>query len=197
MILQTQRLLLRDLVLTDAPALNEIERDSRVTRYMCYDPQAPDQTRAWIEGALKDQSADPRRAYDLGIVMRTATPPEVLIGRCGLGIQRPDHREAALWYELGPAHWGQGYAVEATSALLDFAFGPLGLHRVWADCDPRNTASCRVVTRLGMTLEGCLRENWFLKGEWCDSMIYGILDNEWKGHHGQRTRAPSKNENEW
>ncbi len=181
MMLDTPRLVLRELALDDITALNEIERDARVTRYMAYDVQSLDQTRAYIENAVREQSAEPRRTYDLAVVARTS---DALIGRCGLGISRPEHREASVWYELHPAQWGRGYAGEAVAALLDFAFTTLGLHRVWADCDPRNTASCRVVERLGLVREGLLRENYFLKGEWCDAAIYGILEHEWQEFRG-------------
>jgi [ribosomal protein S5]-alanine N-acetyltransferase len=196
MTLQTPRLVLRELCPDDAAALNEIDADTRVTRFLSYEPQSPDQTHAYIERAIKQQSDNPRLVYDFAIVpqqpahMRldnsaesttSCAEPSVrpLIGRCGLGIQRPDHREAMLWYLLHPAHWGNRYALEAASALVTFAFTTLGLHRVWADCDPRNTASCSVAQRLGMTLEGRLRENWFLKGEWCNTSLYAILENEW------------------
>ena len=183
MFLQTQRLFLRELAEQDAAALHEIERDPRVTRYTSFDPRSLEEVRAYIEKAIRDQS-DAQRVFDLAVIPREDgeerdrdfSPP---IGRCGLGIYRPEHCEAALWYELHPARWGKGYAVEAASALLDYAFGPLGLHRVWADCDPRNAASCRVAERLGMTLEGRLRENHLLKGEWCSTALYAILEGEW------------------
>ncbi len=190
MMLQTPRLMLRELCAEDGPALNEIERDPRVTRYMAFDPQSPDQTRAYIEAAIRQQSDDPRRTYDLAIVLRNQRPDAashpsgVLIGRCALNIERPEHHESALWYLLSPAHWGRGYAVEAVTALLQHAFGTLHLHRVWADCDPRNSPSCRVAARLGMILEGRLRENYFLKGEWCSSAVYGILESEWSACGG-------------
>ena len=127
MTLETERLLLRELNPKDAAVLNAIESDPRVTRYMAFDPQTPDQTRAYIEAALRDQSSDPRRTYDLAVTVRGTTR---LIGRCGLGINRPEHAEATLWYLLHPAEWGRRYAVEAAGAMLDFAFGRLGLHRV-------------------------------------------------------------------
>ncbi|MFO0838069.1 MAG: GNAT family protein [Phycisphaerae bacterium] len=177
MTIRTPRLVLRDLVPSDAQALNEIERDERVTRYMPYAPHTADDTRRYIEEDLRRQSEQPRRVFEYAMVPHDAAD---LIGRCGLRIERPEHREAMLWYAVHPDHWRRGYAREAVSALLDRAFGELALHRVFADCDPRNTPSCRLAERMGMTLEGRLRENYFLKGEWCDSMIYGILDREWK-----------------
>lgn len=177
MTLDTPRLILRDMTPADAEPLNEIERDPRVTRYVTYDRQSLDDTRAYLEQKQAEQAESPRRIHDLAIVPRGA---ERLIGKCGLHVNRPEHFEAVIWYELHPDAWGKGYAVEAASAVLDLAFGPLALHRVWADCDPRNVASCKVARRLGMTLEGTLRENYFLKGEWCSTAVYAILQREWR-----------------
>lgn len=180
--LRTPRLNLRELTPGDVPALNAIERDERVTRYMAFDAPTLQQTTDYIAAAVAQQSAEPRRTYELALVRwdegTEADGP--LVGRCGLGIQRPEHREAMVWYLLHPAQWGQGLAAEAVVALLGFAFDQLDLHRVWADCDPRNSASCRLVERLGFQREGTLRQNYWLRGEWCDSAIYGLLAPEWR-----------------
>ena len=66
-------------------------------------------------------------------------------------------------------------------AMLDIAFGPLGLHRVYAELDPRNTASIRLCERLGMRSEAYFVEHMMFKGAWADTGIYGILDREWTG----------------
>jgi RimJ/RimL family protein N-acetyltransferase len=96
-----------------------------------------------------------------------------------------------LWYTIHPSYWGQGYATEAAHGLLAFGFGELRLHRIWADCDPANLASVRVLEKLGMRREGHLIENAWIKGAWEDSLIFAILDREWTsasrvpvdGHH--------------
>lgn len=184
MTLSTPRLLLRELLPTDAAALNEFESNPDVTRYMSFDAQTMEQTRVYLAEAVQIREKSPRTIYDLAIVLRAdAAASEVdgvLIGRCGLGLRRPEHREAELWYVLHPAQVGHGYATEAAAALLDFGFETLGLHRIYADCDPRNAASCRVTERLGMRLEGVMRENYWLRGEWCNASIYAVLEHEWK-----------------
>jgi aminoglycoside 6'-N-acetyltransferase len=63
--------------------------------------------------------------------------------------------------------------------MLDYAFGTLGLHRVYAELDPRNTASVALCGRLGMREEGYLREDMWLKGEWSDTGVYAVLASEW------------------
>ena len=102
-----------------------------------------------------------------------------LIGWCGLGISDDEPREAIVWYTLHPDAWNRGYTTEAARALVDFGFRTLGLHRVGADCDPANVASWRVLEKLGMRREGHLREKFWIKGEWVDSLIFAILDHEW------------------
>jgi RimJ/RimL family protein N-acetyltransferase len=172
--IRTARLLLRELSPDDAPALNAIESDPRVTRFMAFDPQSPADTQRYLEANRTLQSEAPRRVFDLAIVAADGR----LIGRCGLKVSRPEHFEGNVWYVLHPEHWGRGFAAEAVAALLEFGFGGLKLHRIWADCDPRNVASCHLAEKLGMRLEGRLRENYWLKGEWCDTVVYAMLAHE-------------------
>jgi len=91
------------------------------------------------------------------------------------------HRQAEIGWVLNPEYHGHGYATEAARDLIELAFGSLDMHRVWAQLDPRNTASARVCERLGMRHEAHLRQDMWLKGEWTDSVIYAILDSEWRG----------------
>jgi RimJ/RimL family protein N-acetyltransferase len=64
--------------------------------------------------------------------------------------------------------------------MLRLGFVELGLHRIIGQCDARNTASARVMERLGMRREAHLIANEFVKGEWTDELIYAMLDREWK-----------------
>jgi RimJ/RimL family protein N-acetyltransferase len=68
---------------------------------------------------------------------------------------------------------------EAARRMVDLALVELGLRRVFLDCDPRNTGAVRLAEKLGMRREGQLRENVHIKGEWCDSLFYGVLASEW------------------
>lgn len=77
------------------------------------------------------------------------------------------------------SYWGLGYASEAARAMLAFGFNEIELHRIWAQCNAENQASWRVLEKLGMRLEGRLRQDDFFKGRWWDDLIYAILENEW------------------
>ena len=176
-LLETQRILLRELEAADAPATHVWESDPTIVRYQTTDTMTMDECLAYITRNQAEQAADPRRLYELGCVRRDGG---LLIGRVGLRVVRPDHREGEVWFTFRRDHHGRGYASEAMRALLAFGFGTLRLHRVFGDCDPRNAPSARLMEGLGMRREGHLRENWWLKGEWCDSWIYSVLDRDWR-----------------
>jgi RimJ/RimL family protein N-acetyltransferase len=180
--LDTDRLLLRELEESDAPAVNVWESDPQVVRYQSNDTSSLEESLARIrKNRVRAAGGAPRSLYELAVVRRE---DEQVIGRVGMSIQRPEHREAEVWFVFRRDCWGRGYALEAMRALVDHAFGVLGLHRLYGDCDPRNTGSFRLMERLGMKREAHLRENWWLKGEWCDSWIYGLLDREWAAARG-------------
>lgn len=181
--LSTPRLLLREFEEDDWRATHPYEARPEVVRYLPYGVRTPEESRDYIRRVMGQARETPRHVYDFAVVRRDDNQ---LIGRCGMRLTAPELREAMLWYVLEPSQWGKGYIPEAARALLDFAFGTLGLHRVWADCDPRNPASFRVMEKLGMRQEAHFRENAFYKGEWCDSLIYAVLDREWRA----RAAAP-------
>jgi RimJ/RimL family protein N-acetyltransferase len=177
MFLETSRLILRDLEEADAPATNIWESDPEVVRYQSCDVATLAESLAYIRRVRAESAATPRYLVNLAVVRRV---DQVLIGRVGLAIRRPAHRDAEIWFVLRRDAWGHGHAREATRALIDYAFDHLALHRIWGDCDPRNRASARLMESLGMRREAHLRENFWLKGEWCDSWIYAVLDREWR-----------------
>ena len=102
-----------------------------------------------------------------------------MIGDMALWCASAEHRQGELGFVLHPDHQGKGYATEAGLALLHVGFEQVGFHRIVGRLDARNTASSAVLTRLGMRHEALLRENEFVKGEWCDEAVYAMLASEW------------------
>ena len=86
---------------------------------------------------------------------------------------------AEIGWALTAEFHGKGYAFEAASAMLELAFRTIGLHRVYAELDPRNAASIALCERLGMRSEAYFVQNLMFKGEWADTGVYGILQREW------------------
>lgn len=75
---------------------------------------------------------------------------------------------------------GLGYATEAAKQLIAFGFNELNLHRIFATCDARNIASAKILEKAGMIKEGVIRENILIKEGWRDSLLFSILDREWR-----------------
>jgi len=176
LVLLTQRLRLRPLANHDAPALLTIFSDVRVTQYGTMPPwPSVDEAHAMVDRDVNAMRRGER--LRLGIErLEDAT----LLGTCTLFDLDPLCRSAELGYGLHPRAWGQGYMHEALMALLGYGYSELGLNRVMADVDPRNTASKRILERLGFTAEGLLRENCVIDGALADSALYGLLRREWR-----------------
>jgi RimJ/RimL family protein N-acetyltransferase len=176
---------LRWLDQADVAALHTVFSDPAVMRYWSSPPQkdiaAAEQLLAQIHTCFAR-----RELFQWGIAR---TEDDLVIGTCTLASLDPVHRRAELGFALGTAHWGRGYARAATSAVLDFAFDALALHRLEADVDPRNAASIALLERLGFTREGHLRERWHVAGEICDGLFYGLLARDWRALRD--TRAPA------
>src|SRR5438309_392555 len=130
MILQTPRLVLRPLVEADTDAIHACESLPEVVRYTSHGVRTREESRQRILDALAAGIAQPPLVFDFAVVERAS---KRVLGRSGMGRQAEEPRQASVWYVLHPSVWGRGYAVEATRAVLAFAFEEVGLHRVYAD----------------------------------------------------------------
>jgi RimJ/RimL family protein N-acetyltransferase len=119
----------------------------------------------------------PRNIYELAII---ESKSDRVIGTCRLGIKDPENREAYVGYTFRKDVWGKGYATEVTQELLSFDFSKLGLHRITASSSPLNAASHRVLEKAGLQKEGLLRKNKIQHGQWRDSVIFAILEEEFR-----------------
>lgn len=182
MILTTERLLLREFVEEDWPAILNYQNDPRYLRFYPWNHRTEAEVRAFIQRLIASQHEHPRRTFQFAITLASENQ---LIGNCGIRLKSADATEAETGYELAPDNWGHGYATEAAHALLNLAFSTLKLHRVWAQCIAENSASAHVMEKLGMRCEGRLRESEWMHGRWWDMLVYGILTHEWQGapHH--------------
>ena len=147
-LLQTPRLLLRPFAAGDALLVHEVYSDPEVMRYVATGPMSDI---AVTERLLADYTAHQlRHGYSFWAVIERSSG--TLIGDAGL--YRTPAGEVELGYTLGVTWWGRGYATEAASRWLAFAFGELGLAEVVALAEPANVASLHVLDKLGMRRDG-------------------------------------------
>ena len=173
--LTTQRLILREFVPEDWPAVLAYQQDPSYLRYYPWADRTEADARAFVGRFMTQQREQPRRRFQLAI---TRPREGRLIGNCGIRRKPENDWEADIGYELDPAYWGQGYATEAAEALVNFGFRELGLHRISSWCIADNAASARVLERLGFQPEGRLRQNEYFKGRWWDTLLYALLRDE-------------------
>ncbi|HEY6074504.1 MAG TPA: GNAT family protein, partial [Anaerolineales bacterium] len=112
-----------------------------------------------------------------------------LIGDVGFCPISGSHGQAYLGFTLARQYWNQGYALEATTAVLNYLFGELKLHRVIADCDTENTGSFRLLERLGFRREAHHCESYWLGDHWGDEYVYALLEREWAAEKGSAPQA--------
>jgi RimJ/RimL family protein N-acetyltransferase len=174
--LRTARLTLRPYVRGDLDALYDIQSRPEVTRYLLYGARDRDQVREILEQRIRAGGPE-RDAVDLAVVLPDSGR---LIGDVVLFLRNPEHRQGEIGYVFHPDYGGQGYATEAARLLLRLGFGDYGLHRIIGRIDARNTASARVLERLGMRREAHFVENEIVKGEWTDEVVYAMLEDEWR-----------------
>jgi RimJ/RimL family protein N-acetyltransferase len=117
---------------------------------------------------VQQQSERPRRKFQFAI---TFPNDGRVIGNCGIRRKPENDWDADIGYELSPEYWNRGYATEAALAVVNFGFQTLRLHRISAWCIAANTASARVLEKVGLRLEGRLRENEYFKGRWWDTLL--------------------------
>ena len=127
-----------------------------------------------LTGAIERAACTPRTEYYLAVTTHTA---DRLIGFVRLGTGGV--QAAKLGAAIATADWGHGYAFDAARTIIDFGFTTLGLHRISGAIGPDNAASMALVTRLGFTQEGRLRDHVFTNGAWRDSILYSLLAHEW------------------
>ena len=171
--LQTERLLLRDFRDDDFDAVHAYATDLEVVRHTTWGPNSEADTRDFLRRAQSQIGIAPRARFELAVVRGDGGE---LIGGIGLHV---DGFKAMLGYCLARSAWGQGYATEAARAMVGFGFESLGLHRIWACCDPENPGSIRVLQKVGMKREGHFRHDCRIRGEWRDNLYFAILEDQW------------------
>jgi RimJ/RimL family protein N-acetyltransferase len=176
--IETERLRLRPFRRGDIDAVHAYRSREDVTRWLV---DAPMSREACAE-AVKARIGQFTWAGDGDKIFLAVERSEdaTMIGEVSLILRSAESRQAEIGYIFHPEHHGRGYATEASKALMSLAFDQAGVHRVFARCHAHNTASRRVMQRLGMREEAHFREHVRVKGRWDEELIYAILEDEWR-----------------
>ncbi len=174
----TERLLLRPFAQGDLDALVAMHGRAEVVRWLYWDVRGREELRGVVgEKLRRTELAQEGDGLNLAAVLPATGE---LVGDISLTWTSEASKQGEVGYILNPDHQGQGYATEAARVMLRLGFEELGLHRIFGRVEIRNTASARVLERLGMRREAHFVENEWVKGEWQSELDYAILDREWR-----------------
>ncbi|MBO5326603.1 MAG: GNAT family N-acetyltransferase [Clostridia bacterium] len=174
--LETDRLHLRAIRVSDAADMYDYAKRDEVTKYLLWNPH-PDvtYTRRYLEYLAGRYRLG--QFYDWAIVSKS---DQRMIGTCGFVRFDCPHNSAEIGYVLSPDYQGQGYMYEAARRVMQFGFSVLGLHRIEARYMIENASSRQVMEKLGMTFEGVKRSSMLVKGQYRDIGYCAILANEFR-----------------
>lgn len=174
-ILESERLLLRQFSLKDAPDVTRLADDPKIAATTLFIPNPyPDRlAEKWIEAHTADFENDKQIIWAI-----TLKKTGELIGTIGLEFKF-EYEKAEFGFWIGTEFWNKGFATEALSEVLKFGFDELGLNRIFAHHFVNNPASGKVMLKNGLKEEGYLREDIIKDFKYIDVKIYGILRSEY------------------
>jgi RimJ/RimL family protein N-acetyltransferase len=174
----TSRLTLRPYERDDLAFLHSMFGRDDVVRFLPWTAMDLDQARAKLEQRVLqthiEADADPL------VLIAVESHSGRAVGEFMLRLRSLESRQGEIGWSLHPDAQGRGFATEGAREMFRLGFDELGLHRIAAGCDSRNTASLRVMERLGMRREADFVDYEYLKGEWASEIVCAKLESEWR-----------------
>jgi ribosomal-protein-alanine N-acetyltransferase len=174
--IETDRLVIRGIQEADMADLLVMNQDDEVLRFLPYAKWLTlDDGLAWLARVRKLEAAG--TAVQLVMVDKASAR---VIGACVLFKYDEGSSRAELGFAMAREFWGKGLMLEALTVLIAHAFTVRGVRRLEAEANSLNTASCRLLDRLGFVSEGLMRQRYRVKGAIYDTRVFGLLGDEWK-----------------
>lgn len=178
MLLQTSRLIIRNFKDSDIESFVAYRNIPEVAKYQGWKIPYPRERAVQLVDEMRDMEfPEPGHWLQLALVLKESGR---MIGDVGVRIKKDDSRQAVIGFTLAPEYWRMGYTTEAVTALLDFLFEELDLHRVMADCDTENTGSWRMLEKVGFRREAHFVDSFLMGEDYASEYIYGMLQREWR-----------------
>ncbi|MER6145535.1 GNAT family protein [Streptomyces sparsogenes] len=180
-------MILTRIELADWRAVHSWASLTQVCRFQTWGPNTEEQTRAFVVTAVEAWSRSPQQRF--AYVARVEGD---VVGMGELHIRSRGQGQGEIAYAVHPRVWGEGVGTGIGKGLLVRGFEDIGLHRIYATCDPRNLASARILGKLGMTWEGRHRHTALIRDGWRDSDVFSILEDEWRALRRPRAHRPDE-----
>ncbi|MBK6985910.1 MAG: GNAT family N-acetyltransferase [Bacteroidetes bacterium] len=173
----TNRLIIRNLVITDLDNFHQYRSNPEVTKYQGFDVMTKEACTDFIHSQADKEFGKPGQWIQYAIENKETNQ---LIGDCAIKLDQYDVRLAEVGMTISDLHQKNGYAKEALTCVLDWLFETQNIHRVTEIVDAENLASINLLKSLNFKQEGHFIENIFFKGKWGSEFQYAMLKREWK-----------------
>jgi aminoglycoside 6'-N-acetyltransferase len=185
LVIETDRLILRPMAMSDVDDLLEYQSHPEIVRYIPWPERtrgevfaAAEKTIALGKDALVEEGDFLVLVWELRDLSEFAGNAGKVIGQSNMALKSVGDECADIGWVTHQDFQRRGLAFEATAALMKYAFENFPLHRVIADIDTRAPHSAALAEKLGMRREGEFKDVEFFKGAWCDMWLYAILKRE-------------------
>ncbi|RUL47433.1 MULTISPECIES: GNAT family N-acetyltransferase [Lysinibacillus] len=173
-VLETKRLVLRQVTQEDAASVFSYLSDEDVMKYYGLEPFTS------INNALNEISwyesiRDNKTGMRWGITLKEQG---IVVGSCGFHNKVAQHFRTEIGFELSKEQWGKGIASEAVEAIIRYGYEQMNFQRIEALIEPPNQASQKLVEKLGFVREGLLRNYEFTRGKFDDLYMYSLLKQD-------------------
>jgi RimJ/RimL family protein N-acetyltransferase len=176
--LLTKRLRIRRFHPRDIDALSAYRSDPEVARFQGWESCTRGEAKQFIGSIAGVNPGAQGQWFQFAFALRES---DELIGDCGLRCTQRDPQHAELGFTLSRPWQLRGFAREAISAVVTYAFQTLRLHRIYAITDERNDPAQKLLRALSFQLEQRFRERTWFKGAWATELAYAVLGEEWRG----------------
>ena len=169
-VLETQRLILRRIRVSDYSDMYEYSSDYEVTRYLTWHPhKSVDDSKEYTEYLQKRYNDG--KFFDWGLEHKDS---KKFVGTCGFTTINLNNNQAEVGYVLSRKYWGQGLIPEALSSIMDFGFNYIGFDKIEARFLDGNEKSRRVMQKMGMSFEKKMYNSLHIKGEYKTVHTYAV-----------------------
>lgn len=173
-ILETERLILREITEEDVEGIFACFSNNSVTRYYGLEKlESIEQARQLVSSFTNNYSV--KRGIRWGMERKGT---KGIIGTIGFNNMVPKHKRAEIGYELHPNYWRKGYGSEAACKILSYGFREMGLTRIGAVVFTENEASNNLLLKIGFQKEGLLRDYMYQNGDSHDTYMYSIINKK-------------------
>jgi aminoglycoside 6'-N-acetyltransferase len=168
------------MLISDVDDLLQYQSHPEIVRYIPWPPRTMEQVKEAAEKTIATGKFDLVEENDYIVLVWELKSTGQVIGQSNMGLVSKENKASNIGWVTHQNFQRQGYALEATEALLGYAFKNFDLHRVIADIDTRVPESAALAEKLGMRREAEYKDGEFFKGEWCDMWLYAILKREFQ-----------------